>query len=224
MASTITARHNMIDGQLEPNQVLDEKIIAAMGVIPREAFVPAPLRASAYVDDNLPIGQGRYLMRPVTLGRLLQEAQIDEMSNVLVVAAGTGYTPAVIALLGAKVTALDESAEWADAARAAFLAHGIRGIDMRVGGLRAGCDDAGPFDVIWIDGAVEELPEALMAQLKEGGRLLSIRAVAEQPYVSGALGRAFVMEKRDGQLYERVLFDATAAVLTAFRKKEGFTF
>lgn len=222
MGNAQAARHNMIDGQLEPNQVLDPRIVAALGITPRERFVPETLSASAYVDDNIPLSNGRYLMQPVALGRLLQAAQIAEGEKVLVVAGNTGYSAAVLAHMSCQVSMVEEQRELADRGRRVLSELGVRHVDVQTAAHHSGYPAHAPYQVILVDGAVEVLPEALTDQLADGGRLITLRAVSGQ--VMGALARAIIIEKSGDKLNERVLFDAAVPVIPSFKQSAGFTF
>lgn len=218
------ARYHMIDGQLEPNQVLEEHIVAAMSVTPREAFVPEAYQANAYVDDNIPLGQGRYLMAPVVFGRLLQAAAVDPGDKVLVVGGATGYSATVIAQLGAKVVVVEEQRELADKARQVLAEKGQGGVEIKTSALYLGCESGGPYDVIFVDGAVSEVPEGLFKQLAEGGCLVTVRNVTRRPGEDVGLGRAVRFTQTSDGLVEDALFDANVPVISVFKQKENFTF
>ncbi len=223
MMNTQMARHNMIDGQLEPNQVTDPRIIAALGVTPREQFVPEIYAANAYVDDNIPLGSGRFLMQPVALGRLLQAAQIEVGTKVLVVAGNTGYSAAVLAQLGCQVTMVEEQRELADRARRILSDMGVRQVEILTAALHSGDPAHAPYEVILIDGAVEIVPDALKQQLAEGGRLVTLVAAASGPEQQGVMARAVLLQRLQAQFAQIILFDAAVPVIPALKAHSDFT-
>ena len=218
-----TARHNMIDGQLAPGTAVDPKVTAAFGVTPREKFVPEIYQNCAYADEDLPLGNGRYLMQPLTLGLMLQEAQIKEGDNTLVIGGSTGYSSLVLSHLGCKVTMVEEQRELADAARRIFSDLGAGQIKVQMGGLQAGHKAGAPYDVILVDGAAEYVPDALVKQLGDDGRLLVVlcKNKAGTPNVAG-VGQITVMTKQGDQLNSRVVGDASVPTLPPFKKDDTF--
>lgn len=212
------ARRFMVDGQIRTNKVTDESLLAALADLPRELFAPAELRARAYLDDDLPLGGGRYMMEPMVLARLLQALQIADGDAVLVVGANTGYGAALAAMLGGAVTALESDYKLLDAARRALGGVNVaRPVECVAGPLTEGYAARAPYKAILIEGAIEEVPPALAQQLAEGGRLATVQA-------QGGIGRAILSTKAAGNLSSRVLFDANVYMLPGFAKPRGFTF
>jgi protein-L-isoaspartate(D-aspartate) O-methyltransferase len=167
------ARACMVNSQIRPNKVTDPRILTAMRHIPRERFLPASLVPLAYVDEDIPLGNGRYMMEPMVLARLLQSALLQGNERVLVVAAGPGYGAAVLAACGCRVTALEEDPGLIALARA-VLPSEAPGVTLVTGPLAAGWATNAPYDVILIEGAVPEVPRALADQLhQETGRVLA---------------------------------------------------
>lgn len=224
MNNAMTARHHMIDGQLAPNRIINETIIAAMGVTPRESFVPTTFAKNAYVDDNIPLGNNRFIMRPQVLATLLQVAEITDGVNALVVAGNTGYTAQVMAQLGAKVLMVEELRELADRARQLLSHKGRRAVEVKVAPLVQGYASAAPYGVIVIDGAVEDVPQTLQEQLVEGGKLVTIRNVMCRAGEAVGLGRIIVQQKIDGEIFEREIADASVPLIAAFKRQESFRF
>jgi protein-L-isoaspartate(D-aspartate) O-methyltransferase len=212
------ARRFMVDGQIRTNKVTDESLLAALADLPRELFAPAESRARAYVDDDLPLGGGRYMMEPMVLARLLQALQINEGDTVLVVGANTGYAAALAAMLGGTVTALESDYNLLDGARRALgginLVHPVECV---AGPLVEGHAARAPYKAMLIEGAVEQVPPALTQQLAEGGRLAAVQS-------QGGIGRAILSTKTAGTLSSRVLFDANVHALPGFAKPRGFSF
>jgi protein-L-isoaspartate(D-aspartate) O-methyltransferase len=168
------ARECMVNSQIRPNKVGDPRILAAMRRIPRERFVPRNARHLAYVDEDIPLGNGRFMMEPMVLARLLQVALLQENERVLVVGAGSGYGAAILAACGCRVTALEEDGALVALAQAVLPAE-APGVTLVTGPLRAGWPANAPYDVILIEGAVPEIPPALGAQLHaETGRVLAV--------------------------------------------------
>src|ERR1700680_4355327 len=164
------ARGHMIDSQLRPNKVSDDRVLAAFGNVRRELFVPEQLCPVAYVDEDLPLGGGRYLMAPMVAGRLLQAAAISRTDTILIVGAGTGYEAALTVMIGRSVTAVEEDPDLARRARAALLHHEVASVSIVEGPLAQGYPPRAPYDVILLGGAVAEVPAEIAAQLAEDGR------------------------------------------------------
>ncbi len=185
------ARNNMVDGQIRPNRVTDPRVLGAMRTLPREQFVPRSLASLAYVDEDLPLGDGRVLMEPLVIARLVQMARVRAGEQVLVVGAGTGYGAAVMAACGAQVTALEED----DALMAIALrvlprvAPSVRLVEGR---LAAGVPGGGPWDVDHDRGRGHRDPERYAAQLAPGGRLVTVMAPTGRrgPGRAGRAGQA----------------------------------
>ncbi len=220
MTDFAQSRRKMVDNQLRTNDVTDHRILDAMEAVPREKFVPTAKRAVAYIDEDLPIGasgSGRLLMKPHIFGKLLQIAQIGADDVVLIVGAGTGYSSAVVSNLAASVVALEENEELAGAAGELLVELGIENAVVVDGPLAKGYATEGPYDVILVDGAVEVLPETLLAQLKDEGRLVAIEGL-------GGAGVAKAYKKSGGVVSGRFGFNASAKLLPGFGKEAEFSF
>ena len=213
-----TARANMIESQLRPNKVTDERVIGAVSRLRRELFVPEPLRGVAYVDEDLPLGRGRYLMEPMVAARLLQALMPGAKETALVVGAGVGYEAALLALLTRNVVALETDEELARLGRAALVDHRIATVLYVEGPLAGGHRQRGPYDLILFAGAAVEIPSDIAAQLAEGGRL----AVVLRP--GQGIGRATLATRTGGVLAQRVIFDAATPLLPGFVPKPVFVF
>jgi protein-L-isoaspartate(D-aspartate) O-methyltransferase len=212
------ARNHMVDSQLRPNKVTDDRVLGAFARIRRELFVPVHLRQVAYIDEDLPLGGGRYLMEPMVAARLLQAANVERGEPALIVGAGTGYEAAVVAVLARSVVALEENPEFARRARAALVEHAIATVSVVEGPLPEGCRPRAPYDVILFTGAVAEVPPEIVSQLAEGGRLLAV-VKAE-----AAIGRATLTTRTGGVLARRIIFDAATPLLPGFLPKPAFVF
>ena len=210
------ARALMVDGQVRPNNVIDDRIVTAMRTLRRERFVPAALALRAYADTDLPLGGGRVLPSPLTIGKLAHFAAIRPGERVLVIGAGTGYGAALIASCGGAVFALEEDAALRALAEPALSAEAPE-VRLIAGPLAEGDAKHAPFDLIVIEGGAEFLPETLAAQLAPDGRLIAIL------YERG-LGRIVRAEPSGGGFAHRALADCNASPLAAFRRKPEFIF
>jgi protein-L-isoaspartate(D-aspartate) O-methyltransferase len=218
MNSFEAARIRMIESQLQPNKVSDERVLRAFASTRRELFVPEHLRRVAYIDEDLPLGGGRYLMEPMVAARLLQAAEVVPTDTALVVGAGTGYEAAVTGALARNVIALEEDPELARRARAALVDHAIAVVNVVEGPLRDGYRARAPYEVILFGGAIVEVPTEIASQLAEGGRLLAV----VRP--ENAVGRATLTTRTGGVLARRVIFDAATPALPGFSPKPAFVF
>lgn len=206
-------RKNMVDGQILPNRVTDPLVIDAMYAVPREAFVPKHLQSIAYVDEALALGKGRYLVEPIILARLFQAAEISQTDVVLDIGAGTGYASAILAKIAATVVSLESDKGLAESASATLSNQGIDNAVVIEGDLAKGYAEQGPYDVIFINGAVGEIPESILKQLADGGRLITVTEGKE------AVGSA-ILVVRDGESFaRRELFDAGTPILPGFEAK-----
>ncbi len=203
-------RKNMVEGQVMPNRVKDPLVIEAMYAIPREKFVPKEKRAVAYIDEALGIGNGRYLMEPMVLARLLDAADIQDDDTVLDVACGTGYSSAVIAKIAGIVVALENDSALSKIATATLNKMGLDNAVVVDGSLEQGYAKQGPYNVIFINGAVGSVPDAIIDQLAEGGRLVTIVVGPD------GVGRGTLIVRKNGLISSRDLFDAGTPVLAEF--------
>jgi protein-L-isoaspartate(D-aspartate) O-methyltransferase len=210
----------MVDSQIRPNRVSDPRILTAMRTLPRERFLPEALRALAYSDQNVPLGGGRVLLQPMALARLIQAAVPLKGEKVLVAAAGTGYSAALLSTFGCEVTALEEPGPLLDQARTALAAI-APSVTLVSGNLAAGWPDDAPYDLILIDGAVPEVPATLASQLnRQTGRLLTIVA----PSGMNHTGLAVQAEPTAAGVSARPLFDCLCPMLPAFAPAPAFEF
>jgi protein-L-isoaspartate(D-aspartate) O-methyltransferase len=219
MTDFALARRNMVEGQLRPNRVTNAALLAAIGDMPRERFLPEPLRSVAYADDDVPLGGGRYLMEPMVLARLIQALQPQPDDRALVVGAGRGYGAALLARLTKSVTAVECDAGLAAAAGQIAKDLGLGGIRWVEARLEQGAPAFAPFDVVLVEGAVREVPQAILDQMADGGRLAV--TLSGMP---GALGVAQLFVKEGGVTSGRPLFDAGTPLLPGFASPPRFTF
>ena len=207
-------RRAMVASQLRTTGVNDPRVIAAMGEVARERFVPADRAALAYADATVPLADGRALNPPMTLGRLLTEAQLQGHERALVIGAGTGYAAAVLARLVASVTALEEDAALLATARETLAGTTVTLVE---GPLAEGWAAGAPYDFILIDGAVDTVPPAIVDQTAEGGRIGL--ALLDRGVTRLAMGRV-----AGGAFGLSTFADAAVAILPGFEKPRNFIF
>jgi protein-L-isoaspartate(D-aspartate) O-methyltransferase len=210
------ARTAMIDSQVRPNDVTDRRLIAAMASIPREAFVPAGREALAYADRAVETGPGRHMMAARDFAKLVHAADITPEDRVLDIAPGSGYSTVVLAKLAGSVVALEQDEPAAAAVRNALARSGDKA-EVLAGSLRAGAAAKGPFNVIFVNGAVEDVPQAWIDQLVDGGRLAVV-------VTEGVVRRARVYVRSGGKTAWRAPFESAAPTLPGFEKAEVFRF
>jgi len=223
MINEPAARLNMVEGQLRTNKVTDEAVLEGFLTTPRERFVPARLRGIAYVDDDIPLSNGRYLIEPLVLARLLQLAEIGKGDKVLEIGCGTGYATAILAQIAASVVAVESDPQLAAAARANLAALGCGNVQLQEAPLHAGWRAGAPYNVILINGGVAEIPAAISDQLAEGGRLVTVTEGGAGPS-QARCGCAVLMTRAEGKLSSRPVFDATVDVLPGFARRPAFVF
>ena len=205
----------MVDSQVRPSDVTKFPIIEAMLAIPREAFVPAAAREAAYMGENLPFAPGRVMLEPRTLAKMLDALDIQPTDVVLDLGSGLGYSTAVIARFADAVVAVEDTEVMAAAAQNVLAAQGVDNAAVIVGPLAAGAAKHGPYDVITVQGGVETVPEVLLAQLKDGGRIACV-------FMEGALGIVRIGFKSGGLVTWRFGFNAGAPVLPGFAAVRAF--
>ena len=210
MSDFSARRVMMVDTQVRPSDVTKFPIIAAMLAVPREAYVPHSKSEAAYVGENLEIGAGRVMVEARTLAKMLDALDVQPTDRALYVAGGLGYGAAVLGQMTASVVMVESDAGLAGAAQATL---GAGNVCVVTGPLESGA--AGSYDVILIEGGVQDVPETLLAQLAEGGRIAAI-------FMQGALGAVKIGHKSDGRVNWRFSFNATAPVLPGFAKAAAF--
>jgi protein-L-isoaspartate(D-aspartate) O-methyltransferase len=221
MPDMAAARRFMVDGQLRPNRVTDPMLLAAMGDLPREHFLPPGLAPLAYADEDVRLPGGRALIEPMVIARLLQMLRLREGDRMLVLGAGTGYAAAVAARCGARVTAVESDAALLGLARGAVAGLLPAGVLTLVQGDPAQGHAAGaPYDAILVEGEIPAISEAIAGQLAEGGRLATVLAAAERRLSS----RAVLGLRQGGSFSVTDAFDCATLPLPQFRPPPGFAF
>lgn len=209
----------MVECQLRTNKVTDERVLEAMGSVPREAFTGPEYEGIAYVDEDLPIAFGRYLMEPMVLARLLQAAEIDPEDVILDIGCGSGYTAAVCARISATVVAVESDSRLAGEATRLMGEIEADNVVVVVGTLKEGYQAQAPYDVIVFSGSVPEIPDPVLDQLGEGGRLVCVLQEDEE-----GPGHAVIARRVRGLIRRQTLFEASVPTLPGFEREKGFVF
>lgn len=214
-------RHNMVESQIRPSDISDRRIPHAMRKIEREKFLPEELQSLAYLDGPLALtgrigSKARVEHAPRVLAKLMQAANISPTDVILDVGAATGWSAALLAQLGETVVALECDSELADKAGVALSQQAIDNVAVVSGPLKQGYAKAGPYDVIVLEGAISDQPDVLLAQLKDGGRLVAV-------VDAKGMGQACCWQRQGETLAKRICFDATATLLPGFEPVEAFS-
>ncbi len=210
-----TARETMLDSQIRTNDVTDRRIQSAFRSVPRECFVPKSKTALAYGDVNVDIGGGRWMLRPRDFSKMIDAANIENSDIVLDIACGRGYSVAIMAQLAETVVALEVTDEAVQKATQILEKCDVTNAAVVQGALKVGAAEHGPFDVVFVNGAVSCVPQSWFDQLANGGRL--VVAVNE-----GAICRVKVFTKSGNRIGEHTVFDASIPVLPGFETKQAF--
>ncbi len=205
----------MVDTQIRPSDVTKFPIIDAMLTVRREHFVPDRMRSVAYAGEDIPLGEGRVILDPRVLAKMLDAVDIQNEDIVLDIGCGLGYSSAVLARMADAVIAVEDTDERVSEAEHLLSQANVDNVAVIESPLTEGAAKHGPYDVILVQGAVETMPQAILEQLKEGGRIIAI-------FVDGALGEARVGIKADGHVSWRMSFNAVAPVLPGFEQTAEF--
>jgi len=212
------ARRNMVDCQILTNRVTDERIIEVMGDLPRETFVPKSRQGIAYIDEALALGDGRYVMEPMIIARLMQELNLKSSDVALCIGCGSGYAVAALAGIVNTVVAVEANANMALHASKTLSGLGIDNVVVVEGELSDGYVKQAPYDVIFFDGAVNDVPKTILDQLADNGRAAVVVESA------GGIGRGRLYLRTGTSISGRDLFDAGTPVLPGFEADAVFSF
>ncbi|WP_116084473.1 protein-L-isoaspartate O-methyltransferase [Tropicimonas sp. IMCC34011] len=217
MSTHSTRRTVMVDTQVRPSDVTRYPVIEAMLAVPKELYVPASKRETAYIGENIDLGGDRTILAPRTLSKMLDALDLDTDALVLVVGGAYGYAPAVVARMVEAVIAIEEEPEMVSEAESTLSSEGVDNVAVIEGPLADGAPQHGPYDAILIEGGVETIPEELLAQLKEEGRIVAL-------FNEGRLGVVRLGLKVDGRISWRDLFNAGAPIMPGFLAERAFVF
>jgi protein-L-isoaspartate(D-aspartate) O-methyltransferase len=212
-----TARINMVDGQIRTTDVTSHSLLSAFMTVPREAFVPERMAALAYIDSDIEVAPGRFAMEPSPLAKLLQLAEIGSGDVVLDIGAGSGYAAAIISRLASSVVALEEDDALVASSTAVLAEKGFDNVAVVKGSLEKGYPSEAPYDVIFLNGAVEVIPDALFDQLRDGGRLVAVVGY-------GNASAAVIYVREGASVSKRFAFNTSVKPLPGFRRVAEFVF
>lgn len=212
-------RKAMVDSQIRPNKVIDDRVIAAFMSVPRERFVSKNMQNLAYIDEDIHLSGGRFIVEAMVMARIIQTLALDASQSVMLIGAGTGYTAALLSSLVESVIAIETRAQMVEKAQQAVTALDIGNVAVIKARLQDGYASEAPYDAIIIEGAVEQMPQSLLDQLADGGRLAAIwRPDGNQA------GEACIWHKTGDAVTRTALFTAQVPVLDEFRAKPKFSF
>ena len=216
------ARENMVHSQVRPSDVTDKRISGAMLSIPRESFVPANKVSIAYSDEVVPLnvqdgGEKRYLLEPAPLAKLIQLLNLEANDFVLEIGCATGYASAVLSTLSESVIAIEEDEKLVEAANQVLMEEGFEAVTVIQGKLNEGMPSQGPYDAIFINGAVEVVPQSILEQLKDDGRLVTV-------FVENGASSAIVFTRTGDKFSSHKAFSLSAPLLPGFAKVREFQF
>jgi protein-L-isoaspartate(D-aspartate) O-methyltransferase len=215
MSAYSARRVMMVDTQVRPQDVTKFPIIEAMLAVPREVYVPADKREAAYVGENISLGGDRVMLEARTLAKMLDAVDIQPGDVVLDLGCGLGYSSAVIARMADAVVAVEDNEALAAEAQRVLASEGVDNVAVVAGPLAEGCAKGGPFDAIMVQGGVQEIPQALIAQLKDGGRIAAL-------FMDGPLGAVKIGHKTGSKMVWRFAFNAAAPVISGFAARHEF--
>jgi len=209
------ARKNMLASQVRTNRVNDPLVIDAMYKVPREVFLPPAKHSFAYLDKDLQFSSGRFLMQPLVAARLLQMAEIQRTDHVLVLPCGCGYLAALLSHMAGSVVAVEEKGEKYSDSSKLLIDSGVDTVAVIEGIVQEGCVAQAPFDAIIFDGGVTDIPEVILGQLAEGGRLVGV--IGDPP-----IGRGTLIRRNGTSFGKREEFDVSIPILPEFKTKASF--
>jgi len=220
MTAFADARQNMVDSQLRPTRVTDANILAAMAELPRERFVPKSKQGIAYVDEDIEVAPGRFLMEPVVVARLMQALELTPDTTVLNIGCATGYDAALLGRLAGSVVAVESDPALAALASEAINELAVDNVAVVEAPATDGYPAQAPYDAIFISGAVDDVPSSISDQLAPGGRLAVVIGGSD----AGVMGRAHLFVRSGKTFSGRPLFDAGTRMLPGFVREDSFVF
>ncbi len=213
------ARRMMVDCQIRPTKVTDERVLEAFATVPRELFVGKSQRSIAYADEDLPLPGGRWLLEPMVLARLVQALDVGMNDHVLIVGGATGYGTAILAQLAGSVISIETRAQLVEKSQETLVSIGSDNAAVIKSRLSDGCSKEGPYERILVEGAVAHMPEKLLDQLTPKGKLVAVWRQADAP-----VGVASLWCRAGAGFARTPLFDAQTPVLDEFKAKQEFVF
>lgn len=210
-----SARNHMIDCQIRTSDVTDHSVIKAFKAVSREAFVPKAQQALAYADAHIDLGEGRVMIRPRDFAKMIQVAEIMPADVILDIACGRGYSSAILAQLGETVVSLETSDEAVEAASNRLIEADVSNAAVVKGDLKLGAPEHGPFNVIFVNGAVSDVPKNWIDQLANNGRLVCV-------VQKGTIGHASVFTRSGDVIGDRIVFDTSLPTLPGFERQAEF--
>lgn len=224
MAVLEKSRDSMVFSQLRTGGVTHPLLVQAMAEVPREKFVPALYSGNAYVDEDIALGNDRYLIEPLVFGRMAQLLDLQRTDKLLLVGAGTGYSLAVLSYFTDHIVAIESERELSNLARKNLQSTDAKPIEIYTSALSVGYQMHAPYQKILIEGGIETIPHSLTDQLDEGGRLVTVEMHSKKSGGTSGLGKIVSWDKLNGQLYPQYHADASVPLLSAFKRKTGFQF
>ncbi|NDE90806.1 MAG: protein-L-isoaspartate O-methyltransferase [Alphaproteobacteria bacterium] len=216
------ARFNMVESQLRPNKVINEKLLDIIGRLPREAFVPADQKSQAYSDNDISVGYGRKMLAPMTLARMIMALNLQDEDRVLDIGPATGYSSAILNDLAGEIIALESDAALTRQLQQNKIDFLLENTRLVQGSLSDGYAAASPYNAIIIEGAAQWIPEKIINQLAEGGRMVCV--VYPEGDLHGKIGEARLYTKQAKAIIEQKLFDTAAPLLPGFVTRPKFVF
>lgn len=200
----------MVKGQVLPNKITDSSLIQAILETPRHNFIPEKFQGVSYIDETIPLGKNRFNLSPIVLSRMLQELNIKKSDSVLDIACGSGYSSAILSHIAKKVIAVESDSDLASKAHLSLKRMNIDNVVIISEILSQGHPDGAPYDIIFINGALNEKPDSLIAQLGESGRLAVVIKKSRH------MGIATLFRRIDGIIVEEELFDADVPLIADY--------
>lgn len=213
------ARKVMLESQIRPNKVIDELVLSAFLEIPRELFVQKSMRDIAYIDEDLPLSNGRYLIEPMVLARMVQSLELKVSDNVMIIGVGTGYSTAIISKIVTSVIGVESRSPLIQKAENNLAQLEITNTVLFKERLQEGYSKEAPYNAILIDGGVSDVPSSILNQLADDGKLVSIYRSENT-----AVGEASIWMRSGKKFSRKCLFNAQVPTLDEFKEKQEFLF